>query len=328
MSEVVRDPGSDAEAIGEEYKETEADRTVEAGQADRAALVIDVITIFPEMFVGPFDHSLIRRARDAGLVDIRVHDLRRWATDRHRTTDDYAYGGGGGMVMKPEPLFAAVEDLLGIPPISAAGPSAGAPDPAERAADPDAPAEFHGVPATDPTEPPAAPPALPCPVVLLTPQGRRFDHALARELAAGDRLVIIAGHYEGFDERIRQHLATHEVSVGDFVVTGGEIPAMLVVDAVARLRPGVVGLDTATATDSFADGLLEHPHYTRPAEFRGWSVPETLLSGHHAEVERWRRRESLRRTWERRPELLADRVLTREEKGWMEAWGREGCAAD
>jgi tRNA (guanine37-N1)-methyltransferase len=317
MGKAHRDRGAEGEAIGEEYKETGADRTVEAGQADRAALVIDVITIFPEMFVGPFDHSLIRRARDAGLVDIRVHDLRQWATDRHRTTDDYAYGGGGGMVMKPEPLFAAVEDLLGIPPLSAVDPDAGA-------ADPPVPAAGLDDPAADPTAVPPAPHSPPCPIVLLTPQGRRFDHALAQELAAGDRLVILAGHYEGFDERVRQHLATHEVSVGDFVLTGGEIPAMLIVDAVARLRPGVVGLETATATDSFADGLLEHPHYTRPAEFRGWSVPEILLSGHHAEVERWRRRESLRRTWERRPELLADRVLTGEEKGWVEEWGSEG----
>ncbi len=248
-------------------------------------LRIDVVTIFPDMFAGPFDHSVIRRARDAGLVELRVHNLRRWATDRHRTTDDYAYGGGGGMVMKPGPLFAAVEEILGLPPITAAEPG---------------------------------PP--PSPVVLLTPQGRRFDHALARELATMDRLVILAGHYEGFDERVRQHLATHEVSVGDFVVTGGEIPAMLVVDAVARLRPGVVGLESATETDSFAQGGLEHPHYTRPADFRGWPIPDILLSGHHAEVDRWRRREALRRTWQRRPDLLANLALSAEERGWLAEW--------
>jgi len=274
--------------MGEEYRDSGADRTVGGGSGGPRPLAIDVVTIFPEMFAGPFDHSVIRRARDAGLVDIRVHDLRAWAGDRHRTTDDYAYGGGGGMVMKPEPLFAAVEAILGLPPLTAADP---------------------------------APP--PCPVLLLTPQGERFNHALARALASEDRLVIIAGHYEGFDERVRQHLATREVSVGDFVVTGGEIPAMLVVDAVARLRPGVVGLGTATETDSFAQGVLEHPHYTRPADFRGWSVPEILLSGHHAEVARWRRREALRRTWLRRPELLAGLVLSAEERGWLEAWERE-----
>jgi len=265
--------------MAEEYKELGADRTV----GTLHPLGIDVITVFPEMFVGPFDHSLIRRARDAGLVDIRVHDLRSWAHDRHRTTDDYAYGGGGGMVMKPEPLFEAVEDLLGIPPITAESPR-----------------------------------PVPHPVVLMTPQGRRFDHGLARALAAHDRLIILAGHYEGFDERVRRHLATHELSVGDFVVTGGEIPAMLVVDAVARLRPGVVGLLSATDTDSFAHGVLEHPHYTRPASFRGWPVPDVLVSGHHAEVDRWRRREALRRTLERRPDLLAERVLTAEERAWLE----------
>jgi len=231
-----------------EYKDSEIDRNIGQGDPTQrpatppagaaAPLRIDILTIFPDMFAGPFDHSMIRRARESGLVDIRVHDLRRWAGDRHHTTDDYAYGGGGGMVMKPEPLFEAVEDLLGIPPLSAG----------------------------DPRRPPH-------PVVLMTPQGRRFDHALARELAAHDRLVILAGHYEGFDERVRLHLATHEVSVGDFVVTGGELPAMLVADAVTRLRPGVIGLATATETDSFATGPLEHPHYTRPADFRGLRPP-------------------------------------------------------
>lgn len=231
-------------------------------------LRIDIVTLFPDMFVGPFAHSMIKRAIDAGLVDLRIHDLRLWAIDRHRTTDDYAYGGGGGMVLKAEPVFAAVEDILGIPPITAADPG---------------------------------PP--PCPVLLLTPQGRRFDDSFARELARHDRLVLLCGHYEGFDERIRLHLATHEVSVGDFVVTGGELPAMLVADAVARLRPGVLGLETGAAHESFADGLLEHPHYTRPAEFRGWAVPDVLVSGDHGAVDRWRREQSVSRTRERRPDL-------------------------
>jgi tRNA (guanine37-N1)-methyltransferase len=244
---------------------------------------IDILTLFPEMFAGPFDHSIIGRAREAGIIHVVVHDLRDWTTDRHRTTDDYAYGGGGGMVMAAGPLFRAVESLLDITPLGA--------------------------------EQPARPP---CPVVLTSPQGRRFDHGLARELAAHDRVVIVAGHYEGYDERVREHLATHEVSVGDFVLTGGELPAMMIAEAIARLQPGVVGHETATEFDSFAHGLLEHPHYTRPAEFRGWRVPDVLLSGHHGEVERWRRRQSLLRTYLRRPELLEDHELTDEERRWLE----------
>jgi len=247
-------------------------------------LRIDIVTLFPEMFVGPFDHSIVARARTAGLVDIRLHQLRDWATDRHRTTDDYAFGGGGGMVMKPEPVFRAVEDLLALPPLSADNPGR---------------------------------PSLP--VVLMTPQGRRLDHGLAGELAAHDRVVVLCGHYEGFDERIRQHLATHEVSVGDFVLTGGELPAMVLVDAVARLRPGVLGLEAATGSDSFARGVLEHPHYTRPADFRGWPVPEVLLYGHHGEVARWRRYAALVHTARRRPDLLAGLVLDPQEAAVVQA---------
>jgi tRNA (guanine37-N1)-methyltransferase len=257
-----------------------------AGNPRDGALRIDVVTLFPEMFVGPFDHSIVARARESGLLDLRVHNLRTWTRDRHRTTDDYAYGGGGGMVMKPGPLFRAVEDLLGI-----------------------------GERRPDAVEP------LPAPVVLMSPQGARFDQALARRLAGHDRLVLLAGHYEGVDERVRQHLATHEVSVGDFVLTGGELPAMLVVDAVTRLRPGVLGSDTAAETDSFAAGLLEHAHYTRPADFRGWGVPEVLRSGHHAEVARWRRRDALRRTAARRPDLLAAMQLDAAERAWLEEEG-------
>ncbi|MCB9175685.1 MAG: tRNA (guanosine(37)-N1)-methyltransferase TrmD [Caldilineae bacterium] len=253
---------------------------------------IDILTVLPEMFVGPFDVSILRRARDAGLVDIRVHDLRDWAHDRHRTTDDYAYGGGGGMVMKPEPVFEAVEALLDLPPTHASEPR-----------------------------------RAPCPVLMMTPQGRRFDDAMARSLAAESRLVILCGHYEGFDERIREHLATHEVSVGDFVMTGGEIPAMVVTDAVARLRPGVVGLEGATQTDSFATGLLEHPHFTRPADFRGWTVPELLTGGNHGAVDRWRRQEALRRTLERRPDLLETARLDAEQRAWLDTWLAEASGA-
>jgi tRNA (guanine37-N1)-methyltransferase len=246
---------------------------------------IDILTIFPDMFRGPFEHSMIGRAREAGLIDIRVHDLREWAADRHHTTDDYAYGGGGGMVMKAEPVFRAVESLLDMLPLTA-----------EAASGP------------------------PAPVVLMSPQGRRFDHGMARELAECDRIVLIAGRYEGYDERVRLHLATHEVSVGDFVLTGGELPAMMVAEAIARLRPGVIGLDAATTNDSFAGGTLEHPHYTRPADFRGWRVPDVLISGHHGEVARWRRREALRRTYERRPDLLDGLELTDEEREWISNW--------
>lgn len=246
---------------------------------------IDVFTIFPGLVDSFCAQSLLGKAREGGLLDLRLHDPRDHTSDVHRTVDDAPFGGGAGMVMKPEPLFEAVEAILGIEPL--------------RAGDARVP---------------------PCPVVMMTPQGRRFDHGLARELAGQERLVVLAGHYEGFDERVRMHLATHEVSIGDFVVTGGEIPAMLLVDAVARLRPGVVGLATATDTDSFAAGRIEHPHYTRPAEFRGWRVPDVLLSGHHGEVERWRRREGLRRTWERRPDLLDGLALTDEERTWLAAW--------
>lgn len=251
-----------------------------------SAFRIDILTLFPDMFDGPFDHSMLARAREAGVLDIRVHDLRDFTHDRHRTTDDYAYGGGGGMVMKPEPIFEAVESILGIEPIVPDGPPS------------------------------------PHPVVLMTPQGLPFRHDTAQELSRYDRLLIIAGHYEGYDERIRAHLATHEVSIGDFVVTGGELPAMLVTDAIARLRPGVIGHAEATRTDSFAegrDGRLEHPHFTRPADFRGWTIPEVLTSGHHGEVERWRRRASLERTWRRRPELIDLERLSAEERAWINA---------
>ncbi len=265
-----------------EYSDPVAQGNAEPGQAGRNPLRIDILTLFPDMFSGPFDESMIARARAAGLVDVAVHNLRDWATDRHLTTDDYAYGGGGGMVLKAEPIFRAVEDLLGVEPLT-----------------------------------PASSGQLPHPVVLMTPQGALFCHELAQELASSDRVVIVCGHYEGFDERVRQHLATHEISVGDFVVTGGELPAMLVADAVARLRPGVLGLEGAAASDSFARGLLEHPHYTRPADFRGWEVPEILLSGHHEDIARWRRREALRRTYERRPDRLGDLDLTEEERMWL-----------
>ena len=241
----------------------------------------DIFTLFPGMFGEVFADSIIMRAQEAGHVSITVHDIRDYAEGKHRITDDAPYGGGGGMVMKPEPIFRAVETVLGL-------------------------------------EGEAAPPV---PVILFSPQGRLFTQAVARDLAQHDRLALICGRYEGVDERVRQFLATDEISVGDYVLSGGEIAAMVVVDAVTRLLPGVLGDPAATARDSHAAGLLEHPHYTRPVEYRGHAVPEVLLSGHHAEVARWRRRESLRRTLERRPDLLAHADLSLEDETFLRELG-------
>lgn len=220
---------------------------------------IDVITLFPGMFAGPLDESIIRRARDQGLLDLRVFNLRDWAQDRHKTVDDRPFGGGPGMLLKPEPIFAAVEALAG-----------------ERTQ-----------------------------VILLSPQGRTFNQAVARELSGHEHLLLVCGSYEGFDERIREALADDELSIGDYVLTNGALPAMVIVDAVTRLLPGVLGDDASSSEESFSHGLLEYPHYTRPAEFRGMRVPEVLLSGHHAEIEKWRRAQAQERTMKRRPDLLA-----------------------
>ncbi len=236
----------------------------------------DVLTIFPGIFRGPLDETILRRALDAGLVEIALHDLRDWTHDRHRTVDDYPFGGGPGMLLKPEPIFEAVE---AIQPLA---------------------------------EPPAS-------VVLLTPQGRRLDRDLVAELAALPRLLLICGRYEGVDERVRTQLVDLEVSVADVVLSGGELPALLLLDALVRQIPGVLGGDGSLAEESFEGGLLEYPQYTRPAEFREWSVPEILLSGHHAEIARWRREQRLQRTLERRPDLLAGAELTPEERRRLES---------
>lgn len=221
---------------------------------------IDVFTIFPGMVEDFAGQSLVGRARDAGTLDIRVHDLRAGATDPHRSVDDAPFGGGAGMVLMPEPLFAAVEAV----------------------------------------EPPR-------PLHYLGPAGRRFDQGVARELAAGEGFSLLCGRYEGVDERVREHLCDGELSIGDFVLSGGEVAAMAVIEAVARLVPGVMGNATSADDESFSDGLLEYPHYTRPAEFRGWPVPEVLRSGDHGRVARWRRAAALRRTLDRRPDLIAAR---------------------
>lgn len=235
---------------------------------------IDIITLFPEMFRGPFDESIIRRAIDGGLVRIDLHNLRQYGLGRHRVVDDYPHGGGAGMVLMAEPLFAAVEDVRGED---------------EKA-----------------------------PVILLTPQGRLFNQTVAGELAAHPRLIIICGHYEGVDERVREHLATDEISIGDYVLTGGELAAMVVTDAVVRRLPGVLGSEESAQEDSHEDGLLEYPQYTRPQDFRGWEVPPVLLSGNHAEIARWRREQAIRRTMERRPDLIEKALLSEEERRMVE----------
>jgi tRNA (guanine37-N1)-methyltransferase len=242
-------------------------------QEDAVAIHFDILTLFPGLFAGAFEESIIKRAREAGLVTIALHNIRDYAEGRHRITDDTPYGGGGGMIMKPEPIFAAVESVLG--------------------------GEQRGVP-----------------VILLTPQGRLFSHQVARELARERRLLLLCGRYEGVDERVRQ-IVTDEISIGDYVLSGGEVPAMVVVDAVTRLIPGVLGDPGAPFEDSHAEGLLEYPHYTRPPVFRGESVPEVLLSGNHAEIVRWRRRQALRRTWERRPDLLRQARLTAADEAYL-----------
>ncbi len=230
----------------------------------------DVVTIFPGLFDSFLRESILGKAVERGLVDIRVHDLRDYTTDRHRVTDDYPFGGGAGMVMKPEPLFRAVEALKG--------------------------------------ESPAAK------VTLLSPQGEVFRQATAAEMVAWEAAILICGRYEGVDERVVEALVDREISIGDYVLNGGEVPAMVVMEAVTRLLPGVVGREESTRQDSFTGGLLDHPHYTRPAEFRGLRVPETLLSGHHELIAAWRRREALRRTLRRRPDLLEQAELTPEER--------------
>jgi tRNA (guanine37-N1)-methyltransferase len=247
----------------------------------------DILTLFPDMFVGPFAESIIQRAQEAGLVSIALHNIRDYATDKHRVTDDYPYGGGGGMVMKPEPIFAAVEAILG-------------PDPR----------------------------ATGVPIVLLTPQGRLFNQEVAQELARRERILLICGRYEGVDERVREFLATDEISIGDYVLSGGELAAMVIVDAVTRLLPGALGDPTGALDDSHAMGLLEYPHYTRPAEFRGWRVPEVLLSGNHGEIARWRRQEALRRTLARRPDLLARAPLTAKDREFLRSLGYREPEAD
>jgi tRNA (guanine37-N1)-methyltransferase len=235
---------------------------------------IDIFTLFPEMFAGYLAASMLQRAQEADTLRVNIHNIRDFAAGKHRVTDEPPYGGGGGMVLKPAPIFRAVEHVL-------SGSS-------------------------------AAPP-----IILLTPQGRPFTQQVAVELAAADRLLLICGRYEGVDERVREHLVNDEISIGDYVLTGGELPALVLVDAVARLLPGVLGAEGAAEADSHATGLLEGPHYTRPETFRGWSVPAVLRSGHAANITRWRREAALRRTWRRRPELLLTAPLAESDRHFL-----------
>lgn len=242
---------------------------------------IHILTLFPNMFTAPFGESIVRRAIDRGLVQIAFYNIRDYATDRHHVVDDSPYGGGPGMVLKPEPLFKAVEAVLGEKGESG------------------------------------------LPVLLLTPQGRLFNQQVAQELTGYREMVLICGHYEGVDERVREHLVTDEISIGDYILSGGELAAMVVVDAVVRQLPGVLGSEASVVEDSHIGGLLEYPQYTRPQSFRGWEVPEVLLSGNHAAIARWRRDHSLRRTIRRRPDLLARAALSEEERRLVTRMERE-----
>jgi tRNA (guanine37-N1)-methyltransferase len=235
----------------------------------------DIFTILPEVFNPYINSSILAKASQKKLVEICLHDIRSFTSDKHHVTDDSPYGGGGGMVMKPEPIFSAVESVLGNPPV--------------------------------------------CPVVLLSPQGKVLDQKMAYKLVENDHIALICGRYEGFDERIREHLVTEEISIGDYVLTGGELPAMILVDVLSRLIPGVLGDPDGAMDDSHASGLLEYPHYTRPPEYRGWIVPEVLISGNHAEINRWRRQQALLRTMQRRPDMIQEADLTAEDKKFLQS---------
>jgi len=239
-------------------------------------LRIDILTLFPEMFAGPFDHSIIKRAKEQGIADIIIHNIRDYTHDKHRTVDDYPYGGGAGMVLKPEPIFEAVEAIK----------------------------------ATADEE---------MTVILLSPQGRLFNQKMAWELSIKPHLVLICGHYEGIDERVRDNLVDEELSIGDYVLSGGEGAVMVVVDAVVRLLPGAVGSEISVRNDSHSSGLLQYPQYTRPEIYRGWSVPRVLLSGNHGEIAQWRHQQSLLRTFKRRPDLMEKATLSEEDQVFIEA---------
>jgi tRNA (guanine37-N1)-methyltransferase len=236
-------------------------------------LRFDVFTLFPDVFTPYLQASILQRAQDAHLVEVQLHNIRDWTTDRHHVCDDMPYGGGGGMVMKPEPIFTAIESVLGVPPA--------------------------------------------CPVILLDPQGRVFTQAVAQELSQHPHMALLCGRYEGIDERVREHLVTDEISIGDYVLSGGELPALVLIDAITRLIPGALGDPEGAWDDSHATGLLEYPHYTRPPEFRNWRAPEILLSGDHARIAQWRRQQALLRTRQRRPDLLDKADLSESDRDFL-----------
>jgi len=242
-------------------------------------MYFDIFTLFPEVFPAYLETSILKRAKENHLLDVHLHDIRNWATDKHHTTDDTPYGGGGGMVMKPEPIFNAVQEVLNIPPI--------------------------------------------CPLILLTPQGETFTQQKALAFSKLPRLAMICGRYEGFDERIREHLVTEEISLGDYVLSGGELPALILIEAITRLIPGALGDPDGAFYDSFSSGLLEYPQYTRPPVFQGWKVPEVLQSGDHGVINRWRRNQSLLRTLQKRPELLLNVELTATDLDYLEQVNHE-----
>jgi tRNA (guanine37-N1)-methyltransferase len=239
---------------------------------------IDVLTLFPEMIESFCSASILGKAQEKGIFQLKAHNFRGYSENKHGSVDDYPYGGGGGMVLTPQPIFSAVEHLM-----------------SQKAR-----------------------------IILLCPQGNSYHQRKAEELSREKHLILLCGHYEGVDERIREHLITDEISLGDYVLTGGEIAACAIIDSVVRLLPGALGNESSSLTDSFSDGLLEYPHYTRPAKFRDWQVPEVLLSGHHEKIGSWRRQQSLFRTWQRRPDLLIDLNLTVQERGWLADW-EKGC---
>lgn len=239
----------------------------------------EIFSLFPSVFKPYFDVSILQKAIENGLIEINIHNIRDWTFDKHHVTDDTPYGGGGGMVMKPEPIFTAIEDILGNPPN--------------------------------------------CPVILMSPQGRPFNYEIARDLAQLPQIAVLCGRYEGIDERVRQYLISDQFSIGDFVVTGGELPAMMMVDAISRFIPGVLGDPTGAEDDSFSNGLLEYPHYTKPETFRNWKVPEVLLNGHHAKIMAWRKEQSIIRTFFQRPDLLEKAKLTADELKIIERLKKE-----
>jgi len=243
----------------------------------------EVFTLLPEVFPPYLESSILKRATQQGLISVNIHNIRDYTNDKHHTTDDTPYGGGGGMVMKPEPVFKAVETVLGLD-----------------------------------SHPPLSQPDSNIPIILLTPQGRVFNQRVAKELSGHERIALLCGRYEGVDERIREHLVTDEISIGDYVLTGGELPALMIIDAISRLIPDVLGDPTGAEDDSHSMGLLEYPHYTKPAEFRGWKVPDVLISGNHAKIEKWRREQALLRTFNKRPDMLEKAELSEMDKKFID----------